>query len=80
MKRSELVLSLRGVELDDVIFEYQNKTGLTNSEQKVLIAADTAYLQDREEEAASLMSKLVAQCEEGLITISGGSISDYLTK
>lgn len=80
MKRSELVLSLRGVELDNLIFEYQSKTDLTNSESKVLIAADTAYLQDREEQAARLMSRLVAQCEEGIITISGGSISDYLTE
>lgn len=79
-KRSIQVKGLRGVELDNLIFEYQSKADLTNSESKALIAADTAYLQDNEEKAAEIMSLLVAQYEEGTITISGGSISDYLMK
>lgn len=74
IERSELALNLRGSELDDLIFEYQSKTDLTYSESRVLIAADTAYLQDNEELAAKLMSRLVAQYEEGINTICGGSI------
>lgn len=77
---SNEVMSLRGVELDNVILEYQQRTDLTNSESRVLIAADTAYLQDNEEKAAELMSRLVAQLEEGVMTISGGSIPGYLAE
>lgn len=70
------VSKLRGVELDNLIYEYQQLTDLTKEEAHVLTLADTAYLQDNEEKAAQLMSMLVSNYEGTTITLYGGSIGE----
>lgn len=51
---------LRGIELDNAIFELQQRGNLTEQQTNLLVKADVAYLQDREEDAAELLDIIVS--------------------
>lgn len=50
--------SLRGVELDNYLFALGQRTDLNAFQKETLRLADVAYLQDREQDAADLLSSL----------------------
>lgn len=50
---------LRGIELDNAIFELQQRGNLSEQQVTLLVQADTAYLQDREDDAAELIDIIV---------------------
>lgn len=50
---------LRGIELDNAIFELQQRSNLSEQQTALLVQADINYLQDREEDAAELLDIIV---------------------
>lgn len=51
---------LRGVELDNEIFRLQQRKDLTKEQRELLLEADVAYLQDREDDANLLLNHIMA--------------------
>lgn len=70
---------LRGVDLDNAIFELQRKGGLSKELSELLHKADVAYLQDKEAESAELL-QMVYNRLSGLDTDGDSMPTEELPK
>lgn len=65
-EKYEMVKKLRGIELDNAIYGIKQQRNLTNRQRKLIIEADIAYLQDKEEISAYILSEVYRDIDKNI--------------